>query len=142
MIHANAKVLLVEDDEQLRNLLAHALKTWGYLVIQARSAEEGLTLFRDHQADFTLLLSDVVMPGLHGDELVKRLRHEKPGLRYILMSGNLPEVVITQVPFEPGKTFLQKPFKLQQLLEVMRLLRSDLTADSTATTSGVAHWQG
>lgn len=131
MSHVNEKVLLVEDEEQLRNLIAQALKTWGCLVVQARSGEEGLILFRKHRGGFTLLLSDTVMPGLHGDELVKRLRHEKPDLPYILMSGNHPDAVITKVPFERGKTFLQKPFKLQQLLEIVRLLHSDMHIHST-----------
>src|SRR3954470_1573774 len=108
-------ILLVDDDLSVREFLGQCLIAAGYKVIQAASGHEAVTLFEKQQDKITLVLSDIVMPGLFGDQLVLRLIEIRPSLKYILMSGNPPASLETGLPLEPGKNFLQKPFSIAEL---------------------------
>lgn len=108
-------ILLVEDDGQLRALLAQFLSNAGYQVIEAASATHALEFFHQHSAEICLLLTDVVMPGLFGDQLAVRLQELKPDLKVILMSGNAMETLCTPFPLVERENFLWKPFLLADL---------------------------
>ena len=108
-------ILLVDDDLAVREFLNQCLQAAGYKTIQAGSGFEAIEVFQKEQDKITLLLSDIVMPGLFGDQLVLRLLEIRPNLKYILMSGNTPASLETALPLEPGKNFIQKPFSIHEL---------------------------
>ena len=108
-------ILLVDDDLSVREFLGQCLNSAGYKTIQASSGHDALTIFEKQHETISLILSDIVMPGLFGDQLVLRLLERRPNLKYILMSGNSPASLETGLPLEHGKNFLQKPFSIVEL---------------------------
>jgi signal transduction histidine kinase/ActR/RegA family two-component response regulator len=103
------RVVIVEDDEGVRELLLGVLTHYGYEVDAYGSAEEALA----HGAPFDLLLSDVLLPGMNGPELVREMRRRHPGVPALLMSGDTGHVVDPR-ELEVGG-FLQKPFSARTL---------------------------
>jgi len=111
-------ILLVEDEEAVRNLTQQALERNGYQVIPAASPAEALELAAD--ARYDLLLTDVVMPQMRGGELARRLGQDRPGLKTLFMSGYPDGEALLG---EEGPTaFLQKPFSLDELARTVREL--------------------
>jgi len=110
-------VLLVEDDDAVRQLARTGLAELGYRALVATNGEEALAVAAAHDEPIHLLLSDVVMPGMNGFELARRLRGERSDLRLLFVSG-YPEragasAEVERVP--PGAHFLPKPFTARQL---------------------------
>ncbi len=90
---------------------ARALREQGYSVLEATTGEEALRVARDHGRDqIHLLLTDVVMPQMGGQELADRLREVRPEMKVLLFSGYTDESVAYHNVLEPGTAFLQKPF--------------------------------
>ncbi len=108
-------VLLVEDEDSLRELIQQGLQARGYQVLTASSAENALRVFTDHNGSIELLLSDVVMPGLSGPELAFRLSSQRPELRTLFISGFTRDALSRQGIAEPGVALLQKPFSQSAL---------------------------
>jgi CheY-like chemotaxis protein len=101
------RILLVEDDPGVRELLVDILRGHGYDVTAANSAEEALERARDHV--FDLLLSDVDLPGMNGARLARTLRERQPDLRMVLMSG-YPDDGTIDGELTERPMFLRKPF--------------------------------
>jgi len=109
----NAWVLLVEDQDQLRNMMQRTLTNLGYRVIATRSSEEALV--RCHEQPFELLLSDIVLPGISGVELARKLRDQVPHI--LMMSGFADEAPnLDGLPLP----LLTKPFTQRQLLDCLK----------------------
>jgi len=113
-------VLLVEDDVTLRRLARTVLEGQGYEVLEADSAAAALESVAAHQGRIDLLLTDVVMPGLGGPDLGRRLRAELPGLKVLLMSGYTDDAVGRHGVLDAGTAFLQKPFNAAGLARKVR----------------------
>jgi two-component system cell cycle sensor histidine kinase/response regulator CckA len=112
-------VLLVEDEDAVRLFGSRALKNQGYNVIEARSAETALEALRvTPQID--VLVTDVVMPGMDGATLARRVRQERPTIQVILMSGYSEDVAPEKVAGEDDMFFLPKPFSLKQLASLVK----------------------
>jgi two-component system cell cycle sensor histidine kinase/response regulator CckA len=111
-------VLVVEDAAGLRELARRFLQELGHTVVVAEHAEEAMRLFRTEEVD--LLLTDVVMPGISGPELVTRLRAERPGLKVVYMSGYTEDAIVQRGVLTPGVVFLHKPFSLETLTLKLR----------------------
>jgi two-component system cell cycle sensor histidine kinase/response regulator CckA len=117
-------ILLVEDEEPLRRMVAGMLSREGYTVVEASDAEEALSLCERSGGNIELVLADVVMPRMGGAELVNRLKSLRPLLKILLMSGYL-DYEVSGVRMLDGSTpFLRKPFtkealtgKIRQILE-------------------------
>ena len=107
-------VLVVEDAVELRSLIERFLSRQGYTVLIAADAGEALALF-DRHAGIDLLLTDVVLPGISGPELSRRLVESRPGLRVIYMSGYAEATIVQRGVVLPGLAFLPKPFTASQL---------------------------
>jgi signal transduction histidine kinase len=116
-VASGERVLLVEDDIELRTGLGRYLRMTGYQVAEARDAEEALDLLEKGTAPFDLLVTDVIMPGIDGLELIHRAGASHPGMRAILLSGQLNGDSSQE---SPGVPFLRKPFSPEKLLGVMR----------------------
>lgn len=113
-------ILLVEDEPDLRELTQMVLSERGYKVIGAPSPAEAERLAGSNGAEIHLLLTDVVMPGISGRELAKRLTGRFPNLRVMYMSGYTYNVIAQDGTLEEGISFLQKPFTPQTLKEKVR----------------------
>jgi len=107
-------ILLVDDDKDLREFLYQHLLHCGHSVLQAGSGAEALERFRGNP-DIDLLLTDLVMPGLSGDQLAVQLVEKKPFLPVLFISGNSLSHIESAVPLIEGRNFLQKPFSLETL---------------------------
>ena len=119
-------VLLVEDDEAVRELTEMVLSSYGYHVLVAESPEHAQNLSDAPGADIQLVLTDVVMPAMSGRELVRKLTSKHPHLRVLYMSGYTDNVITSGGVLEPGLAFLQKPFtpaslasKVREVLDAM-----------------------
>jgi PAS domain S-box-containing protein len=105
-------VLLVEDEEQILSLGRRSLAQQGYTVIAAASPETALELAASHGAPVDLLVTDVIMPGMNGRELYRRLRARFPDLRCLYMSGYTADIIAPHGVLDPRVEFLQKPFDI------------------------------
>lgn len=114
------RVLLVEDDEGIRKYVMNVLMENGYVVIETTSAEEALNIFEREDGNFHLVLSDVVLPGKSGLQLVDELLLRKPELRVILSSGYMDQKSQWPIIRERGFPFIQKPYTLANLLSAVR----------------------
>jgi DNA-binding NtrC family response regulator len=102
-------VLIVDDEEALRNLLQDALERYGYMVLTARNGVEALAAYAAYPQTIDLLISDIKMPEMSGIELAKRILTTRSGIRILLMSG-------TTSPPSTRVPFLWKPFRLDKFL--------------------------
>jgi PAS domain S-box-containing protein len=113
-------LLLVEDEEGVRELVRDILTLAGYVVLEAAVPSEAERLNAEHDRPIHMLLTDVVMPEMSGLELSTRLRAKRPGLQVMYMSG-FPEPMMGDGAGEaPGAHFISKPFNRQALLERVR----------------------
>jgi PAS domain S-box-containing protein len=113
-------VLVVEDEPTVRNLVQRILTTAGYRVLLAANAGEALLLFEQHSSPIELVLTDVVMPGMNGKELVERLGRMRPGLKAMFMSGYADEALGERGALDPSVKLLDKPFTAGALLRTVR----------------------
>jgi two-component system cell cycle sensor histidine kinase/response regulator CckA len=116
----NETILLVEDEPQLRELTREVLTSRGYSVVEAKDPEEAERLAAEYGARIQLLLTDVIMPGISGRELAKKLSAKNPGMRILYMSGYTYNVIAQNGTLERGVAFLQKPFAPGVLAEKVR----------------------
>ena len=107
------RILLVEDEEGARHGLAEMLAMLGYRVTSTSSGEEAETL--PAEPSFDLLLTDLLLPGMHGGEVARRLRQRWPRMKVIVMSGYAEDEAVRQGLSQEGTHFLQKPFTLEVL---------------------------
>ncbi|HEY1262952.1 MAG TPA: PAS domain S-box protein [Terriglobales bacterium] len=118
--HGSETVLLVEDEESVRQLVRETLEMRGYRVMEAESGEAALALAASHKAPIQLLITDVVMPGINGRELAKVLVASRPQMLVLFLSGYTEDAILLEGSLEPGTAFLQKPFTLQNLARKVR----------------------
>ena len=112
-------ILVVEDEEGLRQLTRRLLVRQGYTVLLAANADEASALFEQNPS-IDLLLTDVVMPGASGPELVTRLIERRPALKVIYMSGYTDDAIVHHGVLDPGIAFLHKPFTSESLGQKIR----------------------
>jgi len=113
-------VLLVEDDEELRNLFAVLLEMENIKVIQAEDGAQALRLFEEHRAEIGLLITDLGLPHVGGVDLISRLRAEKPSLRILGTSGLSADDVREMVIQAGADDFIPKPFSPQEAIDKVR----------------------
>jgi len=113
-------VLLVEDEKAVRDLTLRILKRQGYQVIVASNGREALELLQKETGRIDLLLTDVVMPELNGQDLAERVRAARPGIPVIFMSGYNEEAVLRHGVLAAGTAFIEKPFSPAGLVERIR----------------------
>jgi nitrogen-specific signal transduction histidine kinase/ActR/RegA family two-component response regulator len=113
-------VLLVEDSELVRPLVAEVLESYGYTVLAAVDGIEALALAAAHQGAIDVLLTDVVMPRMSGRELADRLLVARPDLRQLFMSGYPADTVVRHGVAESRVAFIQKPFVGDDLAAAIR----------------------
>ncbi|HKQ60069.1 MAG TPA: response regulator [Candidatus Polarisedimenticolaceae bacterium] len=112
-------VLLVEDEEGVRTLARAALAQSGYRVLEAANGGEALLLCERHASEIHLMVTDVVMPGMGGPELVRRLATLRPKMKVLFMSG-YADRGLERAGVEAGLAFLEKPFRPAALIRKVR----------------------
>jgi two-component system, cell cycle sensor histidine kinase and response regulator CckA len=109
-------ILLVEDEQALREVTRRILTAAGYQVIVAPDGLEALQLAEAHGAQIDVLLSDVVMPQMNGPQLAERLLERRPSTRVLLMSGFAQPILDSGGHLDPGVALIEKPFTGPELL--------------------------
>jgi len=109
-VRGSETVLLVEDDEMIRKLVQKVLKANGYAVLVAASGRDAERVAEQHEGPIDLLMTDVVMPGLSGREVARRLSAARTGIRVLYLSGYTDDAIVHHGVLDPGVAFLQKPF--------------------------------
>ena len=111
------RILVIDDDEALRAMIARTLTIAGYQVLQAKDGDEGLRTVRDGHPD--IVVTDIVMPGKEGLETIRMLRHEFPALPVIAMSGgNMRSGKYLEFAHALGaEIILEKPFRATELID-------------------------
>jgi two-component system cell cycle sensor histidine kinase/response regulator CckA len=102
-------ILLVEDEEMVRGLMVEGLRRDGFSVVAAGNAQEAISLIEGNARPIDLLLTDLMMPGMNGMELARRLMLSNPAMKVLLISGYTEEEVGKFVRNGSGTAFLQKP---------------------------------
>ncbi len=110
------RIILVEDNPELRNLIAHVLQSAGYVPLVADSAEMALSLLTTEEA-IDAMLTDVVMPGKSGIELCKEVAIRRPDLKLLLMSGFTDQISQPEDYAKYAKGYIQKPFRPDELIQ-------------------------
>ncbi len=118
-MHGTERILIVEDEPLVRNLLHRILTNAGYTVFKASYAAEALEIF-EQEGHFDLLITDVILPKMSGKELVDLLTNAHPSLPVLYISGYTGEAIIHHGVLEEGVYFLQKPFTQSTLLQMVR----------------------
>jgi PAS domain S-box-containing protein len=115
------RILLVEDQPMLREMIHEGLEAVGCSVISASTGREALALASD-AGEIDLLLTDVVMPGMSGRELAERIRENRPDLAVLFMSGYSSDVISKEGVLDQGIDLMNKPFTMDSLMERIRAL--------------------
>jgi two-component system, cell cycle sensor histidine kinase and response regulator CckA len=113
-------LLLVEDEDSIREPAAEILESRGYRVLSARDGADALAVAAAHAGDIDLMITDVVMPGMNGSQLAEAMLASRPGMRVLYISGYPEDAIAHHGVLDPGKTFLQKPCPSAVLLRTVR----------------------
>ena len=117
---AGETILLVEDEEIVRAIVTEMLEERGYVVLAARDGADAVATAAAHEGGIDLLVSDVVMPGMSGQEVAARIAEARPDVRTLFVSGYSEAAVRGQGVLAPGTSFLEKPFSAEDLARKVR----------------------
>jgi CheY-like chemotaxis protein len=113
-------ILLVEDSDVVRDVIASLLESGGFTVLKASGGEEALSISRRKDVSIDLLLTDIVMPEMGGVELADRVAAEQPEIRILFMTGYAEEVVMNDGILGKGRECIGKPFTQDQITKRVR----------------------
>ncbi|MEC7583828.1 MAG: ATP-binding protein [Planctomycetota bacterium] len=119
-------ILLVEDNDEVRGITRRALQKHGYEVLDADSGDAAIHLTRNYGSEINLLLTDVVMPGMSGPEVVKQALQLRPDMRVLYMSGHTGDALVDRGITEFDAGFIQKPFNSRQIVLRIQAMLSGL----------------
>jgi len=124
-LQGSETILLAEDEEAVRPLVREVLERNGYTVLSAGNGEEALLASGRHEGKIHLLLCDVVMPGMSGVELSRRIVSSRPGIKVLYMSGYTDNAIVHHGVLDPGTAFIEKPFAPDALARKVRAVLDD-----------------
>jgi CheY-like chemotaxis protein len=113
-------ILLVDDTEHLQEIIGENLRELGHTVLVASEAGEALRIVAEHPGGISLLLTDIIMPGMHGPELAERIAASHPEIRVIFLTGSGQEAMSHPGVVKAGGAVLEKPFSQAQLAKAVR----------------------
>ena len=114
------RVLLVEDEESVRNIVARVLRQIGYTVLIANDPQDALHIIKQYKGTIKLLLTDIVMPRISGIELADHVRRDYPEIRVVYMSGYTDMDIVKQASLDSDTIFIDKPFSPERLAHTIR----------------------
>lgn len=118
-------ILLVEDEEMIRELARKVLQMTGYIVLAASGPTEALAICREYEGTIHLMMTDVVMPQMSGRALSEQVTRLRPEIKILYMSGYTDDDVLRHLILNSSVAFLQKPFSLDALTRKVRAVLSD-----------------
>jgi signal transduction histidine kinase/DNA-binding response OmpR family regulator len=113
-------ILLVEDEKSMLCLAKMQLESMGYTVLAADHPSQAINLAEEHNGEIHLLMTDVVLPDMNGQDLGKRISSIRPGIKYLFMSGYTADIVAANGIADKGIHFLEKPFSGRRLSAKLR----------------------
>ncbi len=125
-------ILLVEDEDSVRRVVARMLEHAGYHLISAASGPEAITLAGSYAGSIELVVTDVVMPVMKGPKMVAQLCEGRPGLRVLYLSGYTDATVSQNGLLDARANFLQKPFASDALTRKVREVLDEPVATAWA----------
>ena len=128
-------VLVVDDEEGLRSVMVSALESAGCTVYEAADGEQGVEQFERHRDDIDVVVLDLTMPKLNGDEVFRRIRASQPDVRVIMCSGYTEEDIIRHFDGHTLAGFIEKPFKPSELIQKIAVVLGD---GCTTSAKGIA----
>lgn len=123
-IKGSGTILLVEDDESVRKMTTSMLENIGYDIIVAKSSQDAVRLCEDRSRHIDIVLSDIIMPGMNGKEMMDKILNIRPDIKTLYTSGYSSEIISRQGLIEDNIHFIQKPFSLKVLNEKIKSLLS------------------
>jgi PAS domain S-box-containing protein len=117
---SSGTVLFVEDEELLRRVASKALRGKGVSVIEAADGRTALDIFRANQNEIDVVLLDLTLPGVSGQEVLKELRRIEPNVRVILTTAYSEEAALSTTAGQEPWRFIRKPYRLAELMELLR----------------------
>jgi CheY-like chemotaxis protein len=125
-------VMVVEDQEAVRELAKTVLEAYGYRVLEASSGDAALAFVKQYSQEIHLLVTDVILPGMNGMDLSKRLRTLRPKLKVLFISGYPAEVISRRGVLEPEVAYLPKPLSPESLVAKVREVLGEPSTTLTA----------
>ena len=113
-------ILVVEDEEDLRELLTSMLHDYGYSILVARDGMEALERYRRHRQDIELIITDMDLPKLNGAAVSQAILNDNPGARIVLISGFLEAALKESILASGVREFVAKPYTMAQMLQIIR----------------------
>ncbi len=136
VLRGDASILLVEDEDALRDVTGRILKGAGYEVLVAAHGAEALALAGARNSSIDLLLSDVIMPQMHGPQLAEEIRRLRPDIKVIFMSGFAQPILDSGGHLDQGMVLVEKPFTATSLLEKVGEVLSQGSIDPGGRNGG------
>jgi two-component system cell cycle sensor histidine kinase/response regulator CckA len=122
-------ILVIDDEEAIRELVCEVLDAAGYRILQARNGQEGVTIFRQHQDDIGVVILDVNMPVMGGAEALQNLRQLKPNVKVLIATGHADEATASQLVKQGVSGILNKPYTLAELSKKVAAVFKDNIGD-------------
>jgi len=116
----NEGILVVDDEESFRDLYAHGLRSVGYTVYTACDGADGLDVFKAHRSEIALVVSDLLMPNVNGEEFLKKILADNPRLKTILATGVIDLKAKAEFLELGIREILMKPFMFDDLILAVR----------------------
>jgi len=113
-------ILVLEDDDHVRQFVCRALKRFGYDVLEASDYDSAMIVCKDHSGVIHMVLSDVIMPKMNGPEIVQNIKKSHSDIKVLFMSGYNDNIISHHGVLEEGINFIQKPFSLNDLTQKVR----------------------
>jgi DNA-binding response OmpR family regulator len=122
----NERILIIDDDDQFREMLREMLEHEGYAVLEARDGEEGIRRQSEQSAD--LIIVDIIMPGKDGIDTMLEIKNRFPETKFIVITGKIGYQTDAKLDYAQiyGARILRKPFRRKQILGVIEQLQNDI----------------
>lgn len=120
ILRGTETILIIDDDEKIRDILISMLKMLGYEMLEAKNIESALYIANTYTKDIDLIISDIVMPGMSGPALFNKIKQIRPESKVLYISGYTDNVISHHGILDKGINFIQKPFTIQALSRKIR----------------------
>ena len=114
------RILVVEDEEVLRLLMREVLTRAGYRVLEAKDGEEGVQVFAGRKEEIALVISDMGLPRMPGDQVFRELKAIDPAVRVVFSTGYIREERTQELLEAGAREFIHKPYRVEEMLRTLR----------------------